>query len=162
MTVRQITVETSFYPFVLLSFRAPTDADYRGLFDTMTQLSRKALRENTKHVCIIVSGSNISPGTRKLIASLVERFPEELMSPFAGSYVIMDNTLLRGLLTALRWLSPRLANLETPATLEEAITAGAARLRELHVEVPNTEILGARNWLRTESNRVHKARSLRV
>ncbi len=161
--MRQITVETRFYPFVLMSFRGdPTESEYRALFDSLAQISRKALRESTKHVCITVSSCNISPQNRKLVASLTEKHPEELMGPVIGSYVIVDSTILRGLLTALRWLSPKLAKLETPGSPDEAMTAALACLRKHRVDVFSAEVMGARNWLKTESARSQKSRSLRV
>ena len=129
---------------------------------SLAQISRKALRENAKHVCVTVCGSTISPQNRKLVASLSEKFPEELTGPVVGSYVIVDSTLLRGTLTALKWLSPRLARLETPVSPEEAMKAALACLRKHNVEVFSAELIGARNWLNTESTRMHKARSVRV
>jgi hypothetical protein len=161
--VRQITVETRFYPFVLMSFRGdPTESEYRALFDSLAQVSRKALRESTKHVCITVSSSTISPQARKLVASLTEKFPEELMGPVIGSCVVVDSTLLRGLLTALSWLSPRLAKLDTAASPDEAMNTALACLRTHRVDVLNAEVMGARNWLKTEAARPQKSRSLRV
>lgn len=158
-----VTIETRFYPFVLMSLRGdPTESEYRTLFASVAKIARKALHENTKHVSIAVSGTVMSPSCRKLVASLMARYPEELLAPGLGSYVIVESQTIRGALVALRWISPRMVIMNTMVTEEDPMTAGLTRLREHGVEVDRAQLMGARSWLRTEANLARRAPAVRA
>jgi hypothetical protein len=69
--------------------------------------------------------------TRKLLAEMTdsqrENFPEVLLDP---SFVVIDSPVLRGVITALGWITRGGLDVRTYATLPEAIRAAAARLAE--------------------------------
>ncbi len=147
--VRQITVEARFYPFVLIDFHGqPTATDYGVLFESLAALSRKALRDETRYVSISTAVQSLSASDRKLVASLRAKQAEEVTRPIVGKYALVDNTLARGILTALHWLSPSLGAPEAVGSVEEAMASAAARLREHGIAVDGARVAGAGAWLR--------------
>jgi hypothetical protein len=144
-----ITINTDHYPFVLASYRGEqySEAILQAMFTQMADIARKSIRDGTSHVAVTLGGANMNAAQRKIVSDLLAAFPAEYMDRTVGSFVIVPSALVRGAMTALRWISPKLVQVDSVATIEEAMRAGTARLRERGIAVDEQTILGARRWL---------------
>ena len=76
--------------------------------------------------------------------------PRALSDVVLGSYVILESPVARGMLTALCWLSPRIAMVEPASSAEGAMAAATADFDAEGIAVESALVSGARRWLRTE------------
>ena len=60
-----------------------------------------------------------------------QRYPGVLRKP---TYAAMTNVIIRGAVTAMRWISTSIIDLEAHATMEEALTAALASMRAAGIE----------------------------
>jgi hypothetical protein len=150
-----IVVETRFYPIVLTSYRGQvrSEADHRASLTQLEALGRKAQREGTRHVSIALGGAGMAATERQMVAKLMESFPKDLLDLFLGSYVIIDSALVRGMFTALKWLSPKLSRVEPMASVESAVAAAAAALAAHGTPADDATLQGVRFWLKMEKKR---------
>ena len=150
-----IVVETRFYPIVLLSYRGQlrSEADHRAALTQLEALGRKAQREGTRHVAITLGGTGMAATERQVVARLMESFPKDLLDLYLASYVVIDSALLRGMFTALKWLSPKLSGVEPIASAELAVSAAAATLEAHGTPAGDGILQGVRYWLLMEKKR---------
>jgi hypothetical protein len=148
-----ITVNTEHYPFVLSSYRGDQypEAMLRGMFAQMAEIARKSIHDGTRHVAVTLGGANMNAAQRKIVAELLAAFPAEYMDRTIGSFVIVPSAVVRGAMTALRWISPKLVQVESVATVDDALRDATARLRERGVAVDEPTIIGARRWLNAQA-----------
>jgi hypothetical protein len=154
-----MVVESKFYPYLLMSTRGNThtEPELRAMLEATAAVGRTALRNGTKHVSVAIGGANMSASERKTLARLMEDFPKELLDLILGSYVIIDSPILRGALTALRWLSPKLVMIEAVSSVPAAMAAAAAALEKHGIAVDAGRVDGARRWLQKEQERQEHA-----
>lgn len=148
-----ITINTDHYPFVLASYRGDhySEATLGAMFAQMTDIARKSIRDGTFHVAVTLGGANMNAAQRKIVSDLLAAYPAEYMERTTGSFVIVPSAVVRGAMTALRWIAPKLVMVESVATVEEAMRAGTARLRERGIAVDEQTIIGARRWLAAQA-----------
>jgi hypothetical protein len=144
-----ITVNTDHYPFVLSSYRGESfpEAMLAEMFEQTGKIAQKAIADGSHHVAVTLGGANMNAAQRKIVADLLVDFPAAYMERVVGSFVIVPSALVRGAMTALRWIAPKLVMVESVATIEEALRKGTARLRERGIPVDERTIVGARRWL---------------
>ena len=148
-----ITMTTEFYPFVLTSYPAAhdnSDADFRDMFARTADIARQAIREQSFYVAIAWGAGSMTAAQRKLIAQLLQDFPQEYMDRVWGSYVIAPAALTRGVMTALRWIAPKLVMVEMAASIDAAIREGTTTLRKHRVVAKQSLVDGATAWLERE------------
>ncbi len=144
-----ILVEPKYYPFLLMSVRGSShsESEYRAMFEATEAVGRKALRDKTKHVVISVSGGNMSAGERRFVADRAAATPKELEEVSVHTYVIVESSTYRGVLTALRWLAPSLVKIEPVGSVEAAMTGAAATFKAHGIAVDGAQTRHARQWL---------------
>jgi hypothetical protein len=147
-----IVVESKFYPYVLMSIRGDSnsEAEVRGMLESTMVIGRNALRAGTRHVCVTLGGTSMTPGERRMMASMMVDFPQELLALILGSFVVVENPIMRGALTALRWLSPKLVMIEPVPSVVAAMDAGDAALRKNGIAVKKERRQSAQRWLEAE------------
>jgi len=74
--------------------------------------------------------NNPNAEMRKFWAGLTERHAASLQEKIIFSGVVVTNRLMRGALTAVGWLSPKLSTLQIYPSMQAAITASVAALAE--------------------------------
>lgn len=150
-----IKLTAELYPFILVSYQGKscTDDEIRAMFDRMNELSRRAITDKTHYVIISLGGTSLNAANRKLIAELVNECPKEYFDRTIGSFVIVPSAVLRGMMTALRWVAPALATVESVSSLEEAVEAGVACLEKHRIAIDRGIVTEARLWLRHEHQR---------
>ena len=147
-----IPISTEFYPFVLTSYRAQSnsEADYRDMFERTAEIARKSIRDRTFHVSISWGATILSAAERKVIGQLLDEYPKQYFDRVIGAYVIVPNALTRGVMTALRWIAPKLVSVESVASVDAAIRESDARLKKHAIPAERALVDGARAWLSRE------------
>jgi hypothetical protein len=149
-----ITLCTDFQP-ILLQDIGPSprsEDDWRRLFSRMHEISEGTRRRRGRHVTVAF-GEDPSVSERKIVARLLNEAPPEDALTSVGSVVIAPSAVTRGILTALRWLSPQFTNVYVVATGDESIEMAAQLLAKQGVAVDSQTKLGARDWLRARTAR---------
>lgn len=158
-THTMITMTADFYPLVLTSYVGSThsESDHRAQFEQMGVLARRAMKEGTHHVAVALGGASMTAAERKFVGQLVDEFPPEYLARTAASYVVVSNPVVRGIITALRWVQPKLSHIEAVSSIDEAMTAAVASARKHRLPLEATAISGARRWLENEAKRQAQA-----
>jgi hypothetical protein len=159
-----ITVESRFYPYLLISFRGTGHeaAEYRAMFDATEAIGRKALRERTRYVCVSITSGGMSASEREIVARMIQEAPKDLQNVAIGTFVVVRSALFRGIVTALRWVSPALANIEPVSSADVAMSNAEAAFRRNGITVGIAETELARRWLQDQAaqhERVEQAAS---
>ena len=123
-----ISVESQWFPVIVTSWSGPyTQRNVDTFFAEQRRLAERALREETWLAVIAKIGEAPDAAGRKLVADATQAMPAVLRARTARSFVIVENGLQRGVVTAVTWLIKDLADLEPVANEREAI-AGARKL----------------------------------
>ncbi|APR87806.1 hypothetical protein A7982_13155 [Minicystis rosea] len=157
-----IIVNQDYYPFVLQSYplSSNTESDYRAMMDAMAKVAQRAIERDTYHVVLTLGGAEMSAAERKYVASLLETWPKHYMDRTVGSFVVVPNAIVRGVITALRWMAPKLVNVETVATIDDAVLAGKQALfRTKGIALEQPLLNAARRWLEAEVRRRNQTSS---
>jgi len=148
-----ITLNDAHYPLVLMSFRdgVCSPADYRALFTRFQSLATNAIKRDTYHVTITVSTAGLSPTDRKLVGELTNDVPRAEIDRTLGAFVIDQRAVVRGMITALRWISPKMPNLRAVSSVDHALSGALECLAVRGIVVDSRQRERARQWLVGES-----------
>ena len=150
-----ITLDDSAYPILVQAFPAgpKTEAALRDLFRRMAEVNARALLEHTHHVVVAVGDETFTAAERKLIAECMSQAPPEEAARVVGAFAVIESGFARGVLTALKWLAPKVIPVVAAATPEEAVELARERLEAEGVTVSLETIAIARRVAR----RLHAA-----
>jgi hypothetical protein len=132
-----ITLIDETYPFILQGFPVgpKTEPALRALFRHMSEIGERAVRGGTLHVVVAVGDEHFTAAERKLIADCMAQASREEAERVVGAFAVIESGFARGVLTALRWLAPRVIPVVAAATTDEAIDLAKACLQNAGVEV---------------------------
>jgi hypothetical protein len=118
-----ILLDLDSYPFILQGFPrgAKTEAEIGALFDEMAIVGRRAVESGALHVVIALGDENFTAAERRIIAHRMARAPADQAARVVGAFAVIESAIARGVLTALRWLAPRVIPVVAAATPDEAI-----------------------------------------
>jgi hypothetical protein len=141
------------YPFVLMSFRVGecSPADYRSLFDRFRSIATNAIKHDTYHVTISVSTGGLSATDRKLVGEMTNGVPRAELDRTIGAFVVDRRAAVRGMITALRWISPKMPNLRAVASVEHALDGALVSLADRAINVDPRLRDRSRAWLLQET-----------
>jgi hypothetical protein len=144
-----IAVLVDYFPLVLLDMgRAPrTAADFEHMFEAFAHVNRKATETETRYAVVAITTDTLSAGERRLLAEYVNRFPARDHALCAVAVPVVPSSILRGVVTALCWLIPRLHTVSPCATCQEAVQIAASRLRMLQIVLGDDAPRLATSWL---------------
>lgn len=125
-----IEVDATRYPIVIQRWnRDPTAAELAAYFETADTIADRAIAEDSYYVVVVVNANNISPQTRRALSAFIDETSDERRRRVLGSFVVMTSAALRGVLTALKWVTKRLDDVHVVATVEEGMQKANERLR---------------------------------
>jgi hypothetical protein len=155
-----IRIHTDCYPFVLLHLgAAPRSADaLRLAFGEIHEINVRAQRTGTRHVIIAMAHDYPNAGERKLIAECSNGLAPWEIALCVMSVVVIPNGLMRGALTALSWLIPNMAPLDSAATSDRAIELAGRHLRKHGIAYDRGDADAAARWLRDRQRAVPEKR----
>jgi hypothetical protein len=137
----------TFYPILLWSTSepfAPGELDAHVI--KLAAIADKGIRNRTRHVVVVTTTSvNLSAAGRKSVAAALHRHLTPAQNDVSlASFLPVDSTVIRGILTAFRWLSP-----ESVKSVRMESSPGAALEAALKaLEAYGTPFTGDRQALR--------------
>jgi hypothetical protein len=139
------------YPLVLLDMGrvSRTDFELLHMFAEFRRTNERARASKTRYV--LVAMTRLSPGAheRRIIATEANSFSASDRALCAAAVIVVQNSLLRGVMTALGWLMPSFGSLmEVVPNSDRAIEVAAAHLVELGVALSAEQTRRATAWLR--------------
>lgn len=132
---RAVSVDASTWPLVVVTFRgAPSDDD---LLDMFSEYERCYARAEPFHVINDGLGILSAPNAaqRKLIADRAREHVPMSRQWVVGSATVVANPVMRGVVTALNWLTAPAYKHTICATLPEAVRVAVAALAERGIQL---------------------------
>jgi len=134
-----IVVDEGHWPVVIATwFGEPTEALVEKYF-AHTVLQYKRAREGRERFVLITdtyATDRPSPKARKRIADLAAKYRPESKECTLHAITIIESALIRGVVTALSWVQPELAETENVGSFDVAIQRALAALRAAGVAPP--------------------------
>jgi hypothetical protein len=131
-----IHIDASRHPIVVVTFvGAATDAEFQDYLASMENMM--VMRRGTNCTILDATRAGNTPALqRRMQADWLKRNEELLRKHSAGTAFVINSPLVRGLLTAILWMSPMATPHTVVASLDEAERWAAAQLRARGVEPP--------------------------
>lgn len=134
-----IANDDTFFPILISTwFGSPTETLVRSYYRWLHEQLARSKRESLPLIIVTDSGPAGVPSAevRRLIADLtIEWDKAGAKEVRAGSYVVIENALMRGVITTLNWLHGDLQN-ENVATCERALALALNNLSGRRVPAP--------------------------
>lgn len=149
-----------FYPLIVMSISesATSRDDIDAMFARFHELAERAIQRGTYHASVCITRGTLTATERKYVAELTDKVPSAELERTVASYVVIESSMLRGALTALRWLSPKLVMVEHASSIDEALDGCKARLDERGSLVAEDAVRGARAWLQDQTRPARSSR----
>jgi hypothetical protein len=131
-------IDDTHYPIVLTTSDATaTPEQIERFFAAMRALGDRAIREDSYYVSISVVATAFAPLLRAKIAEEVKKTSEAQLRRSLGTFAIVASPVVRGALTAAKWLAPDSLRTVTPvASWDEALDLATAALRTRGIPLP--------------------------
>jgi hypothetical protein len=114
-----------FFPVLLSTMQEPlAEAELQAYFTKLAAIADTGLRTGTRHVVIVVNDvTKFTAAARKKVADAQACYlTREQVAATLVAYVPNDSSFARGLVTAMRWISPEIvARIELVASLDIAL-----------------------------------------
>lgn len=134
-----VVVDSRAWPIVFATwFGAATEKLAEHYFEQQTRLFDRARREGQPFILIsdTFAATRPSATARKRIAELTTAQPADVPGLSLSSYIVIENALIRGAVTALRWVTTSMDASETVESIDVAIERALAALDEAGVARP--------------------------
>jgi hypothetical protein len=124
-----------FFPILLMALEDPfVPGELEVHYKRLAQISDIANGRRIKLVAIVTSDPMVvsAGGRRQVVQALRSHLSPVQIAATAASFLPVDSTLVRGVLTAFRWVSPdAVKTLRVTPSMEEALREALLALREL-------------------------------
>ncbi|AKF08434.1 hypothetical protein [Sandaracinus amylolyticus] len=134
-----VVVDTRAWPVVIATwFGEPTEALVERYFAVHGEVVDRARASRTRFVLItdtFATGAP-SPKARKRIVDLTAAQAPDVAALTVRSFVVIESMLMRGVVTALAWVYPKMAESENVATITIALERAFAELDAARVARP--------------------------
>lgn len=134
-----VVLDDAHWPFMIATwFGRPTETlveKYFAAHDRHIQRARNA-REKIIVITDTFATERPNPVARKRIVELTEAQGELARAVTLRSYIVIENPVIRGVVTALAWVYPRMAESENVGSLAQALEKGLEELRKVGVPAP--------------------------
>ena len=134
-----VVLDTRYWPVVFATWVGePTQPAVVRYFDASDDLFVRARKERTRFVLVTDAAlaGRPSPKVRKLIADETNAQPSDALELTLGSIIVVENALIRGVVTALTWILPRLRDSQTVGSIEHAIDVALRTLDDARIPHP--------------------------
>jgi len=124
-----IEIDTTRYPLLIQRWTgAPTNENLDAYFVQADDIADYAIAHDSYHVVVVTGSLNITASGRKYLGAWIDTVPSARRERTIASYVVIDNAALRGMLTALGWLTRNLQDVHAVATEAEGIRRATEHL----------------------------------
>jgi hypothetical protein len=124
-----VNIDAEQFPLILVRWSgAVSEHELITFFREMDKLADRAA-EARRHYAVVSQGeADFTPTQRKRLADWTAGFPEARAQWDLGNFVVLESAAARGVLTAVRWLSPKLSKVFVYPSLAQARAAAEERL----------------------------------
>lgn len=131
-------IDDSHYPLVVQTIDLhASPATIEAFFAKMRRLGDRAIREDTYYASISVPAGAFSPVQRAKLAEEIQKSTAAQLQRHLGTFVVVENQLVRGALIAVRWLAnDKLGRVTPAASWSEALELAVAALRAKGIVLP--------------------------
>jgi hypothetical protein len=127
-----VVVDDRYAPLIVTTFIGQVELDQGMWFErTIRKLIHEqyALGSRIVNIHDATRSSRTTPEMRKFWAEMSSRNEQLLEAKTLSNPIVVGSAMLRGVITAVGWLNPRVAKLEVFPTLTEAIAASVELLK---------------------------------
>jgi hypothetical protein len=135
----RVVLDLRAWPIVFASwFGAATEPLVDRYFVEHAKVLARARAEKTRFVLITdtFAAQRPSPVARKKIADLFGKQPGDIATLTLRSFVVIESPLIRGVVTALNWITPGMEQSTNVDSIERAIERALAELDHANVKRP--------------------------
>jgi hypothetical protein len=137
------------YPLVLFDMgggdRTPTQL--RAAFAGFRNVNDRARGTNSRYVIIAITRLTPTAQERRIIAEEANRFSAADRALCACAVIVVQNSLVRGVMTALGWLMPSFRSIiELVPSTGRAVEVAASRLQALGTPIGAEQIARVTQW----------------
>jgi hypothetical protein len=127
-------LDNTFYPILLWSTSEPfAPGELDALGTKLAAIADEGIRTGKRHVVVVtVNSVNLSAAGRKSVAAALERHMNQARNDVTlASFLPVNSALIRGILTAFRWLSAEsVKTVRMEASPREALDAALRALEQ--------------------------------
>jgi hypothetical protein len=137
------------YPLVLLDMGGAdrTTEDIRAFFAGFHNVNDRARATKSRYVIIGMTRLTPTAQERRVIAEEANRFSPGDRTLCAGAIIVVQNSLVRGVMTALGWLMPSFRSIiELAPNTGRAVEIAADRLRAMGTPLSGVQIGRVQKW----------------
>jgi hypothetical protein len=137
------------YPLVLLDMGGAdrTTGDIRRLFAGFQTVNNRARSTNSRYVIIGMTRLTPTAQERRVIAEEANRFSPADRALCACAVIVVQNGLVRGVMTALGWLMPSFRTIiELAPNSGRAVDIAANRLHALGTPISAQQVGRVKQW----------------
>ena len=122
------THDESRYPILITAFVGETTVPEALAYNAWLDVHVERARKRGARLAIIVDATAVTrtrPDVRKAFSSR----PPSVGNVVAGTWVVSNSALMRGVVAAISWLNPKVASVRMTSTLGAAIEAATTALK---------------------------------
>jgi hypothetical protein len=137
------------YPLVLFDMGGAdrTATEIRDAFAGFRNVNNRARGTNSRYVIIAMTRLTPTAQERRVIAEEANRFSPADRALCACAVIIVQNGLVRGVMTALGWMMPSFRSIiELAPSTGRAVELAASRLQALGTPMSEEQIRRAQKW----------------
>lgn len=134
-----VTIDDALWPIVIATwFGRPTEDLVDRYFDLHAQLLERAREEHTRLVLVTdtFATERPSPMARKRIVDRTEAQPSDVRHLTVESFIVIENPVIRGVVTALAWVYPKMSESKNVGSLAAALEGSIDALRNAGIATP--------------------------
>ncbi len=134
-----VIVDDALWPIMIATwFGRPTEALVDRFFEFHAQLLDRARVEGTRIVMITdtFATERPSPMARKRIVDRTEAQAADVRQLTVDSFIVIENPVIRGVVTALAWVYPKMAESKNVGSLAIALEGSVESLRRAGIATP--------------------------
>jgi hypothetical protein len=133
-------IDDRHFPIVIQTIATDATSDQIARFFAETRrLADRCIREDRYYVSITLVAGAFAPVQRARLTEEIKKATPEQERRSLATFVVIPNALVRGALTAVRWMAPdSLRTVYAVGTWSEALDGAVAELRARGVRLPRT------------------------
>jgi len=128
-----IVCDDSQFPYVEVQFpgRVASDEAVAGFLANLDTYQERALQAGRPYVCVIHGANGMTPQQRKMNTDWLDRRDPKYEGTLQKVFIVSESAVVRGVLTAMTWMSPRVKALTAPCkSLDDARQKAMQALEE--------------------------------
>jgi hypothetical protein len=143
-------VDVTHFPLVLLDMghTGREARDFDQMFDAFRAANDMARKAGKPYVLVAVTRDVPNPGERKMIVERANTFTPDDHKLVGGVVLIIQNGIIRGAVTVLGWMIPRMGRFEAVSSTDEGVEAGVRSVRKLGMDYSPERVDRAKQWFR--------------